>query len=424
VKDLFVTNGSIFSSRKENFIKSQTIFARRGITAMAYSDKWRQHRRLATTYLAPRGVEALEHVIDLEATELVRELYVHGKAGTVPVNPQPLAGRSSLNNMLTIVFGMRTDTINHPLVAQSLKISREFMNCTGPVSNLTDFIPWLQQVPNSFTARAKNLHKMLLDTYGGMMDDIFAQINRGEDVPDSLVKMMHENKEKENLDWLDMVILCSAFMIGGVETTASLIQWFSALIPAYPEIQAKAHAELDAVIGHDRLPTLEDRKDLPYINAIIKELERSRNPFWLGTPHQSMKDFTYRGQFIPKDTVLIMNSYTMHHNPERYPDPFSFNPERYIDDSLTSVESINLSDPMARDHFAFGAGRRVCPGTRYAEHEIYLAVSRILWAYKLEEIPGEPIDLNEYDGLSGRSPVPFRINLIPRHDKVGEVLGC
>jgi len=221
-----------------------------------------------------------------------------------------------------------------------------------------------------------------------------------------------------------MVIMCSAFMSGGIATTASLIQWFSALIPAYPEIQAKAHAELDSVVGRDRLPTLEDRKDLPYVNAIIKEVERTRNPFWLGTPHQSMKDFTYNGQFIPKDTVLIMNSYTMHHNAERYPDPFTFNPERYVDDPLTCVESINVADPMARDHWSFGAGRRVCPGTRYAEHEVYLAVARMLWAFKLEEIPDEPIDLNEYDGLSGRSPVPFRINLVPRDEKVAEVLGC
>lgn len=87
----------------------------------------RKHRKIATTYLAPRAVDEHAHIIDLEATELVRELYIHGKAGAVPVNPQPHAGRSSLNNMLTIVFGIRTDTINHPLVARSLKISREFM---------------------------------------------------------------------------------------------------------------------------------------------------------------------------------------------------------------------------------------------------------------------------------------------------------
>ena len=52
--------------------------------------------------------------------------------------------------------------------------------------------------------------------------------------------------------------------------TSSVVLWFSALIPAYPEIQAKAHEELDRVVGRDRLPTVEDEKDMPYIHALIK----------------------------------------------------------------------------------------------------------------------------------------------------------
>ncbi len=107
-------------------------------------------------------------------------------------------------------------------------------------------------------------------------------------------------------------------------------QWFAAHIPACPEIQARAHAELDSVCGRDRLPTAEDEARMPYIHAIIKvriappfydllcasphcyrdmqEIERVHNPFWLGTPHMNTKDFDYHGYLIPKDTVVIMNS--------------------------------------------------------------------------------------------------------------------
>lgn len=60
------------------------------------------------------------------------------------------------------------------------------------------------------------------------------------------------------------------------------------------------------------------------IQAIIKEVERMHNPFWLGTPHFSSEDFVYNGQYIPKDTVLVLNTYSMHHDPERYPEPFTF----------------------------------------------------------------------------------------------------
>ncbi|RDB27130.1 hypothetical protein Hypma_004573 [Hypsizygus marmoreus] len=423
VKDLMVTNGAIFSSRKEMFLKSQNIFAGRGITATPYNDRWRKHRRIATGSLNIRAVDAYTYVLDYEATVLVQELYRYGKAGVAPINPQPHAGRCSLNNMLTVVFGMRTDAIEHPLVGRALRLSREFMNCTGPVSNLIDFIPVLQHLPNYMTTRAKKLHAGLVETYGGMINDIEDRLKRGEDVPDCLAKTMILTKEEEEMDHLDMSILCSAFMIGGVETTASIMQWFSALIPAYPEIQAKAHAELDRVVGRNRLPTVEDEKNLPYIHAIIKEVERCHNPFWLGTPHVNTHDFTYRGQFIPKDTVVVLNTYTMHHDPQRHPDPHTFNPDRYIKDSTTSSESANLANAYERDHWMFGVGRRICPGMWVAEREVWLAISRMLWAFKMEEIPGEPIDLKEYDGLSGRSPVPFRIKMIPRDENVARVLG-
>ncbi|KAK1230512.1 hypothetical protein PQX77_006382 [Marasmius sp. AFHP31] len=112
----------------------------------------------------------------------------------------------------------------------------------------------------------------------------------------------------------------------------------------------------------------------------------------------------------------------MHHDPARHPEPHKFNPDRYINDPTLASESANLADPYARDHWMFGVGRRICPGMWVAEREIFLVVARMIWAFNLQSIPEEPIDLREYDGLSGRSPVPFRIKMIPRDNKVHEIL--
>lgn len=57
-----------------------------------------------------------------------------------------------------------------------------------------------------------------------------------------------------------------------------------------------------------------------------------------------------------------------------------------------------------------------------AEREIWLTISRMLWAFDMHQLPGEPIDLKEYDGLSGRSPVPFKVLLKPRDEQVAKVL--
>jgi hypothetical protein len=106
-------------------------------------------------------------------------------------------------------------------------------------------------------------------------------------------------------------------------------------------------------------------------------VERTRAPFWIPPPHYSTEDFVYNGMYIPKNTAVILNCYEIHHNEERYPDPyapaylrlifnadkcaaphdrFAFKPERFLGDTLTCAESSKLPNAMDRDHWAFGAG--------------------------------------------------------------------
>ena len=146
------------------FVKSKLVFKDRGITETSNNDRWRNHRRLAPTWLNPRAVDNYCEVLDCKAATLLKELYAGRNA---PINPQPHAGRCSLNNMLTIVFGIRTESTDDPLVKTALRISREFMNCTGPMSNLTDFVNPLQWFTNPFTARAKHLHEDWWPTTAG-----------------------------------------------------------------------------------------------------------------------------------------------------------------------------------------------------------------------------------------------------------------
>jgi cytochrome P450 len=75
----------------------------------------------------------------------------------------------------------------------------------------------------------------------------------------------------------------------------------------HPEVQRKAHEELDSVIGRGRLPDLEDKQNLPYIDAIYKEVSRLHPPFPLGVPHAVIADDEYRGMRIPKDSALFAN---------------------------------------------------------------------------------------------------------------------
>ena len=83
-------------------------------------------------------------------------------------------------------------------------------------------------------------------------------------------------------------------------------------------MQRCAHEELDKVIGRQTWPSAEDEKQLPYIRAIIKEVQRLRPAFLVPAPHTSTEDFVYNGYYIPKGTCLVMNMHALNHNEERY----------------------------------------------------------------------------------------------------------
>jgi cytochrome P450 len=153
--------------------------------------------------------------------------------------------------------------------------------------------------------------------------------------------------------------------------TVSSIYGFFLFMSLYPEVQAKAQAELDALLGGERLPTLADRDDLPYVDALVKEVFRFGTVVRQGIPHRVHADDIHDGYFIPKDTTIIANVWFvlysleisrhclltscrfMCNDPRTYKDPEIFNPERFLG-------SHPEPDPRG---IAFGFGRRICPGT-------------------------------------------------------------
>lgn len=90
------------------------------------------------------------------------------------------------------------------------------MNCTGPMSNIVDFVPLLQWLPSPLKSKGKALHRDLVQTYGGMINEIKKKMQAGEKVDECLTKTMLDIQQTEELDHLDTSILASAFMIGGV----------------------------------------------------------------------------------------------------------------------------------------------------------------------------------------------------------------
>lgn len=161
-----------------------------------------------------------------------------------------------------------------------------------------------------------------------------------------------------------------------------MMAWWPLAILAYPETQARAHAELDAVVGRTRLPTFADYPHLPYVRAMVKEILRWRPVGPLAVPHRLVEDDWYNGMFIPKGTICIPDIWHMNRDPEVYGENAAhFDPTRHLD---TSGEvATGASGAKDDGHVSYGFGRRVCLGRHMADNLLFINIAVLLWATKI-----------------------------------------
>ncbi|KAK3721275.1 hypothetical protein LTR37_003150 [Vermiconidia calcicola] len=139
-----------------------------------------------------------------------------------------------------------------------------------------------------------------------------------------------------------------------------------------------------------------------------------------GIPLRSTDQEAGLSRVIPKGTVVLGNTWAIHYDPSRYPDPTTFNPERYLAHNKYAAEYAAMGDPLQRDHYAFGAGRRICSGARLAENTPNLALANLVWCFRIEPPSNEAqMDLSNeaWEDTTFRPPKPFKARLVPRGEE-------
>ncbi|KAF7357563.1 O-methylsterigmatocystin oxidoreductase [Mycena sanguinolenta] len=199
---------------------------------------------------------------------------------------------------------------------------------------------------------------------------------------------------------------------GGADTTGSAFASFCLAMALHPEIQKKAQAEIDTVIGTDRLPEFEDRPSLPFVEALYREVMRWRPVTPLGVAHASSEDDIYDGYFIPKGTTVIANVWAMTRDESIYHEPDRFNPDRFF----TADGNLNEDTTI----LTFGFGRRICPGRHNVDATVWATIVSVLSTFnivKAKDSAGKEIDIDpKYsDGLVSH-PEPFACSITPRSE--------
>ncbi|KAK0478982.1 cytochrome P450 [Armillaria novae-zelandiae] len=174
----------------------------------------------------------------------------------------------------------------------------------------------------------------------------------------------------------------------------------------YPETQKKVQEELDMVIGKDRPPTFADQDILPQTMAFVLESFRWRPVTSGGFPHKATGDIIWNNYCIPKGASVIGNVWSVGRDPAVFPDPETFNPQRWIAAGGTLRDDIQS--------YPFGFGRRVCPGQHIVTASTYINTALTLWAFRLHEDEKEKIDMLAFTESVNVHPMPFKVLFEPR----------
>ncbi|KAF5185076.1 Cytochrome p450 [Thalictrum thalictroides] len=168
------------------------------------------------------------------------------------------------------------------------------------------------------------------------------------------------------------------------------MEWAMSLLLNHPEFLKKARDEIDKQVGHKRFLEESDLHNLPYLNNIINETLRLY-PTGPVVIHQSAKDCTVGGFHVPSDTMLQMNLWAVHRDPNVWVDPTKFNPERF--------EGIE-SEKNGFKFIPFGSGRRRCPGEGLAMRLVGLTLGSLIQCFEWKRVGEEMVDMSEGTGLT------------------------
>ncbi|KAI9454042.1 cytochrome P450 [Lactarius psammicola] len=390
---------------------------------MNYTAPWRRQRRAAQAALSKEAVRSFYPILTKEATLLVSALLTNNDR----IKHFQRVGASAT---MSILYDYPTLMSEHDTIIEEIDdYNKRVAYAAMPGNFLVDLFPWMMYIPERF-AKWKRTGLQQAAEYHGMFQRLLNRVQgdlaNGGTRPSFCASLIRD-ADRNLLTETEMAFLAGTMYSGGSGTTESTLNWWALAMVAFPEAQRRAQAELDAVVGRDRLPTFSDAPHLPYIHAIVKRTLRWRPVTPLGIPHVATVEDWYEGMYIPKGTACIANIWQCNHDRAVYGDDADeFRPERFLNErgELTS----GPMDPNQEGHSSYGFGRRNCVGKVLANESLFIYVARILWAVNIERVRDDRGNevLPDTDGLVDIGlvihPTPFDFKVTPRFLEVMSLL--
>ncbi|KAG8552932.1 hypothetical protein GDO81_003165 [Engystomops pustulosus] len=332
-------------------------FKNYGVIFTKNLERWKELRRFSLSALRDFGIgkRNIEVRIQEETHYLIEELR---KSKESFFDPRQCLSRALCNIIFSVMFGNRCEYEDEEIATVLSYIYESFVTASSPWGQIFDMFPGVMKyVPWYHKKFFKSLDKLTqyVNDKVKINQKTLDPINPRDYVDAFLIKMEKE-KVNPNSEFNMENLLTSALQIffAGVETSSTTMTYSLLILLKHPDVLAKVHKEIDQVIGRDRSPTIQDRNQMPYTEAVIHEIQRFIDLLPLGVPRKTTNEVKLQGYTLPKDINVFPLLTSVLKDPTCFKYPKEFNPENFL----------NMKGELQRNgaFMPFAAGKRNCLG--------------------------------------------------------------
>ncbi|XP_070616594.1 cytochrome P450 2J1-like [Erythrolamprus reginae] len=374
-KEVLMKQGTEFAGRKSFPITDATTH-KKGLLTLRYGEVWKGQRKFSR--MLYKNFRSSKNSVEEKILEEISYLIQAFTDNlSVPFDSYEILNVAAANIICAILFGKRVEYDNRFFRTFLDEMQLGSQMTVGPWALLYNEVPLIRNLPLPHQTILK-IAKKTCDFIQKEVEEHKVTLTPGEPrnfIDAYLEEMQKPGKKDLGFEEEQLRVLLSDLFLAGRETMVATLQWTLLYLVAFPEIQEKCWKEIDTVLGNKTILEYEDRKKLPYTNAVIHEIQRVSNVTPFGLPHATISEVKLFGYKIPKDTMVSVNIQSAHLDESQWKFPNEFNPSNFLNEEGEFVK------PEA--FLAFSAGPRVCLGENLARMELFFFFTSILRNFQL-----------------------------------------
>ena len=381
IKTVLVKEFETFSERQPSSLNStKGVFAK--MMTNLKGQEWKDVRNISTPTFSTGKIRSMIGILEEQSNILADQMFKESQADG-EINMKTVIARYTLDTIASVAFGLDADSIRNP----NSPIAEKAVLMRKPPSAWKIILFMIVYYLPSFIKERLDLTSMIISNSA---IDFFENISkrtikereehpewRRNDYLQLLLDTRNDDSQKRKLTDDEIVSQCVLFFFAGNDTTSNALTWALRLLAFHPEAQERVQAEID-----DNLPSEDNsitfdmvNSNMPYLDRVLTETLRMYPLMQL--TRAANRDYPIPGtnSVLPTNSIVYMYPYALQRDPDLYPNPNSFDPDRFQNDGKEP------QNPYT--YLPFGQGPRNCIGMRFAQLQAKVALVALLRKYSV-----------------------------------------